>query len=319
MIMRAFFLPLALLLGGKVISQPVDSLVTTASLKEHVTALAHDSMKGRLTTSRELYNAAVYIEKEFKKAGLKPVRGNSGYFWKYYHRGDPGTPGVAANVMGEIPGDTGKLVIFSAHFDHIGTTQRGIFHGAQLATGPDSIYNGANDNASGVAALIELARYYAARKTNEYTVLFIAFSGEETGLTGSILFARETDFSKLVKVINIDMIGRPARELGGEPLIAGIETNNIRKQLNRNLFAADKSYGRNFFHNDPFTRENLAFRGDHASFFFTKGLESFMIMGSSPNDPYYHSVKDETGAMDFIFLQRMVKAIALACEPLLRK
>lgn len=319
MMRRIFILFPLLLLGGKVISQPVDSLVTTASLKEHITALAHDTMKGRLTTSRELYNAAVYIEKEFKEAGLKPVRGNSGYFWKYYHSGKTGVPGVAANVMGEIPGDTNKLVIFSAHFDHIGTTRRGIFQGAQVSNGPDSIYNGANDNASGVAALIELARYYNARKTNEYTVLFIAFSGEEAGLTGSQLFARQINRSKLLTVVNMEMLGRPARELGGEPLITGIETNNIRKQLNRNLFAADKSYGRNFFHNDPFTRESLAFRGDHASFFFTKGLVSFMIMGSSPNDPYYHSTGDEAGTIDFAFLHRMVKAIALACEPLLRK
>lgn len=306
-----------LICAGKTYAQPVDSIITLASLKAHVAALSHDSMKGRITTSRELYNAAVYIEKEFKNAGLKPVYGNGGYFWKYYHRGNPGLPGVAANVMGGIPGDTGKTVIFSAHFDHIGTTERGIWVGAQFGDKYDTIFNGANDNASGVAALIELAKYYAARKTNEYSVIFIAFSGEEPGLIGSQLFAKEVKADDVALAINMDMIGRPAMEAWKKPFLTGEGHRNLLAKMNKNLFAADASYRKQYFSSDPFPSAMLASRSDNASF-TAKGITAISIMCSSPRDPYYHSVNDEIETINFPFLHEVVKAIALACEPLLR-
>lgn len=317
--LRSIILFCFLCCSGKIFSQQhIDSIITLASLKENVTALAHDSMKGRLTTSPELYNAAVYIQEQFKKAGLKPVDGNDGFFWKYYHRGKPGTPGVAANVMGAIQGDTGKIVIFSAHFDHVGTIQRGIMDGAQIGDRYDTIYNGANDNASGVAALIELAKYYAARKTHEYSVLFIAFSGEEAGLIGSRLFAREVEPGGVALVINMDMIGRPAREAGRKPFVTGTRPYKILAAMNRNLYAADAAFGKHYFESDPFPKSMLDVRSDHASF-EAKGIQAVSVMTSSPNDKYYHSPNDETGTIDFPFLHKVAKAIALACEPLLRK
>jgi len=84
------------------------------------------------------------------------------------------------NVMGALKGNESadSIVVFSAHYDHIGMDQPGYYV-------EDSVYNGANDNASGVSTIIELAKYYSALKGNKYTILFIAFSGEEMGLLGS--------------------------------------------------------------------------------------------------------------------------------------
>lgn len=296
---------------------PIDSIITVASLKENVTALAHDSMQGRLTASVPLFRAALYIEQQFKNAGLKKVSGYQDFFWRYRftaHSG--GQAGLAVNVVGALPGDSAKVVIFTAHYDHIGTTNFGILRGAAPGNRKDSIYNGANDNATGVAALIELAKYYAARKTNKYALVFIAFSGEEAGMVGSATYIHEIDPRFIIKVINLEMLGRPSFGSREGAFLAGGDFERFRKQMNSNLYAADPTFGKRHFSYDPYPESFLYRRSDSYSF-FRKGVNAFTIMATSPHDEYYHSVNDEVNTINFGFLHKNVKAIALACEPFL--
>ena len=114
---------------------------------------------------------------------------------------------TAHNVIGYIDNNAGSTVILGAHFDHLGYGEDG---GSLLRTGEHLIHNGADDNASGTAALIELARMLKVSKIKNTNFLFIAFSGEELGLFGSKYFADNPtiDLKSVNYMINMDMVGR---------------------------------------------------------------------------------------------------------------
>lgn len=116
------------------------------------------------------------------------------------------TTDTGYNAVGLLRGESDTAVIIGAHYDHLGWgggTSR--YHGPE-----QQIHNGADDNASGVAALLELARHFAARPQSHYSIVFIAFSGEEEGILGSSYFARHmtVDSTRIRMMINMDMIGR---------------------------------------------------------------------------------------------------------------
>ena len=108
------------------------------------------------------------------------------------------------NVVGMIPGRrSDEFVLFSAHYDHIGIRQE---------LDGDSIANGANDDASGTTAVVTLARYFAERGTPERTLLFAAFTAEESGGYGSQYCSTQPAPDQIVAMFNISMNGKPARE-----------------------------------------------------------------------------------------------------------
>jgi len=111
------------------------------------------------------------------------------------------------NVAGYIDNGAPTTVILGAHFDHLGYGEDG---NSMLRTGEKLIHNGADDNASGTAALIELARILKSTKTKSNNYLFIAFSGEELGLYGSKYFTEHPtiDLNTINYMINMDMVGR---------------------------------------------------------------------------------------------------------------
>src|SRR5690606_13434704 len=98
------------------------------------------------------------------------------------------------NVVGMLPGKSKpqEYVIFSAHYDHIGIID---------AVGQDSVANGADDDASGVSAVISLANYYKKRNDNARTLLFVAFTAEEMGLVGSTYFSTQINADEVVAMI----------------------------------------------------------------------------------------------------------------------
>ena len=91
------------------------------------------------------------------------------------------------------------MVIISAHYDHIGTKKEGE---------GDLIFNGANDDATGVTGVLALAKYFKKKNSNERTIVFIAFTAEEMGLIGSTHFGKGIDASKFVAGINLEMMGK---------------------------------------------------------------------------------------------------------------
>lgn len=185
--------------------------ITATTVRAHVAYLAGDELRGRYTPSRGLATAADYIATTFRSAGLQPGSDSKTFLQRWPCTGvDSGQ--WPANVIALLPGSdsrrAGEWVVVSAHYDHVGV-------GFPDATG-DSIYNGADDNASGTAGLLEVARALASLpKAPPRSVAFVAVSGEELGLMGSAYFVahRPTAIGEMVADINLDMLGRNAPDM----------------------------------------------------------------------------------------------------------
>jgi Zn-dependent M28 family amino/carboxypeptidase len=297
----------------------LDSIINASEAKKLVEYLASDSMKGRLTGSKEMTDAARFIASEFEKSGTKSFAGLNGYLVPFqFSKNDQSFLGL--NVIAALQGKTkpNEVIMFSAHYDHIGT---GSANGDLFRVPPehtDSIYNGANDDASGVAAVILLARYFALLDNNERTLVFCTFSGEELGLYGSKALSAQVQADHIKAVINIEMIGRN-RERGVHPYITGAYLSNLQTLLNDNLATVDvKKYGKHYFTPDPYSEDQLFARSDNYTF-ATLGIPAHSIMLASPNDSYYHTVHDEVKTLDFETMTQVIRAIALSAEPLARE
>lgn len=182
-----------------------------AAILRHVQVLAADSLEGRGTATVGEIKAAQYIADWFKKAGLEPKGGAGSFFQPFgtviHYEGVPHQV-TARNVAGYLDNGAEQTIIIGAHYDHLG---KGYQSGSLTADSENLIHNGADDNASGVAGLIELARYFAGNKVKEkYNLLFVAFSGEELGLLGSKFYASHPTIpmESVACMINMDMIGR---------------------------------------------------------------------------------------------------------------
>jgi hypothetical protein len=200
---------------------------TDANLRRHIEYLASPKLEGRRSGEPGATAAAGYIANQFAKLRLKPgarnANGKANFLQEFTYTPvrDPhsvavatvpaGTPNAktAYNVVGILEGRDPVLkneaIVIGAHYDHLGKGGQG-----SLAANSTDIHFGADDNASGTAAIIELARRFAADKSNKRTIVFIAFSGEEDGLFGSKNYVINPSFplEKTVAMINLDMIGR---------------------------------------------------------------------------------------------------------------
>ncbi|GIV44225.1 MAG: hypothetical protein KatS3mg035_1348 [Bacteroidia bacterium] len=202
------------------IELPHNELPNPQNLQKHVEYLAADKLEGRLAGSKGETLAAKYIQKYFRSYGLKPFPNTKSYIQNFEYRFHPNphqTPSEkdpkvqAKNVIGFLNNQSDKTFIIGAHYDHLGYNERG------HSTAPNeknAIHNGADDNASGTALLIELARLFAQNSIQEpVNFLFVAFSGEEDGLQGSKFFAdfliqNQNLVGKPVFMLNMDMVGR---------------------------------------------------------------------------------------------------------------
>lgn len=286
----------------------IDQIINADSLKRLVSILSADSMKGRLTESPEALTAARFISSEFNKAGLFQIEKSTDSIGRFIT--------VDGNVAGILPGDSLKneLVIFCAHFDHIGTLASKSFSTPPTSSpgkGNDSIYNGANDNASGMSAVIALARFYAAQTTQNRSIMFVGFTGEELGLIGSSRFANFVNPEYIMVVFNLEMLGR-----GKRPFITGAEFSDFRDILNEKLFNYDPAnYKKRFFKADD-SGQKLFFRSDNLPF-ARKRIPAHTIMATIPTDRYYHSLEDEYQTINYHSMARIVKAVAIAAETII--
>jgi hypothetical protein len=186
----------------------------------HVRYLADDALGGRLAGSFGERCAGIYIAAEFRRLGLEPAGDGGSYFQAHPlvsatnpHASSTQTGrNVVALLRGADPALAAEAVVIGAHYDHLG--DGGQF---SLAQGDRSIHNGADDNASGVAALLDVAGRLARGPKPARTIVFIAFSGEELGLLGSSHYAAHPTIplERTRAMLNMDMVGR----LGAGPLI----------------------------------------------------------------------------------------------------
>lgn len=206
------------------------------------------------------------------------------------------------NVIGMLPGKSKphEYVIFSAHYDHIGILD---------AVDQDSIANGADDDASGVSAVISLANYYKKRNDNARTLLFVAFTAEEIGLVGSKYFSTQINPDEVVAMINIEMIGKDARFGPNSLYVTGYEQSDLAKIMQRNVDNTDFT-----FHPDPYPTQNLFYRSDNASLAAVGVPAHTFATVQIDQDRYYHTVKDEVETLAIENIVASIQAIALGAR-----
>ena len=215
-------------------------------MKEDVAFLADDKLEGRETGTKGEKIAADYIAERFKSLGLEE-KGTEGYFqdFTFKPRKDPhseikfiemnsDSTITGRNILGYIDNEAAQTIVIGAHYDHLGYGGEG-----SLYRGDDkAIHNGADDNASGVAVMLNLAGKLKNVNTNN-NYLFMAFSGEEMGLLGSNYFVKNTtiDVASINYMINMDMVGRLKTD--STLAVYGTGTSPIFKQTimsNNDLF-----------------------------------------------------------------------------------
>jgi hypothetical protein len=181
-----------------------------ARMEKDVQTLADDAMQGRGIGTAGLQASAEYIAGQFRAAGLEPAGDDGGYFQSFEVQDEDGREVTVSNVLGVIPGSNAdwkdQSVVLSAHYDHLG-----LGWPDARAGNKGKIHNGANDNASGVAVLLELARTLGKTMQPARSVVFAAFTAEEAGLLGARHYVNNMQSYPLGKVmgnLNIDTVGR---------------------------------------------------------------------------------------------------------------
>jgi len=176
-----------------------ETRVDAARLMKDLEALAAPAMQGRLTGTAGSKRAQAYILEQFKQLKLQPFKG--GFEQKFAftsRRGGTQEFPDAVNLFGMLPGtvERDRYVLVTAHYDHLGARDGAVYHGA-------------DDNASGVAAMLAAARWFSARPPR-VSLLFVAFDAEEQGLQGARYFVEHppVPIERMSAVVNMDMVGR---------------------------------------------------------------------------------------------------------------
>lgn len=206
-------------------------LIQQKNLKKTISYLASDELMGRLTGSKGETKAAIYLYENLVDLGLKA----SIQPFEYNYRVNPHDENsakehiIGKNIIGYLDNGADKTIIIGAHYDHLGLNEH---HNSTLMNSDGQIHNGADDNASGTATVLELARMYATNATKEnVNYIFAFFSGEEDGLVGSKDFAEHVkdQYPNPIAMINLDMVGRLNKDkdltvggVGSSPLFGKI-------------------------------------------------------------------------------------------------
>ena len=273
-----------------------------AQIAGELGTLASDAMRGRGSGTVDELRAARYLARELRRIGISPLGDAGGYMQDvsgtFDFRGGP-KPWHTRNVIGVLKGSDAELkdqvVLLTAHLDHlgVGTPENG-----------DSIYNGADDDASGCVAVLQLARALAKGERPKRTVLFVFFGSEETGGQGNRYFLRHPPLplDHIVANLEFEMIGRPDPAVQpGELWLTGYERSNLGPELARHgaRLVADPHPAQKFFQrSDNFA---LAKRGIVAQTVSSYGLHRD-----------YHQPSDDMAHVD---LKHMEQAIASMVEP----
>ena len=297
--------------------------VTEADVRRLLGVLADDSMEGRATASRGSARAATFIAAELARYGVQPA-GDSGFFQRVpiAFEAPNGPRGLttllgslaardsvpasrradAVNVVGVIPGADpvlrDQVVLVDAHYDHlgIGPAQRG-----------DSIYNGADDDASGVVAVLEIARSLASGPPPKRTVVVAATTGEEVGLLGTRWYLQHPvrPLDAMVANLEIEMIGRPDSLAGGvgRGWLTGFERSTMGE-----LFAGaglpigpDRRLDQQFF----MRSDNIAFA--------ERGIVAHTLSSYDMHNDY-HQPTDDVSHVNFTHMTQLIDVAVRAAR-----
>jgi hypothetical protein len=263
------------------------------------TELSSDKMEGRAIFSRGIDSASKFIEKEFSKIGLQKYNNLKNFRQEFKIESNN-----ANNVIGILKGKTkpDEFVVFSAHYDHLG----------MVKSGKEKVYNGANDDASGVTAVIALANHYQKMNINERTLIFVAFTGEETGGFGAKHFSQNINADKVVAMFNIEMIGTESKWGKNSAYITGYDKSDFGKILQKNL--KDSEFK---FYPDPYPSENLFYRSDNATLAYL-GVPAHTISTSKMDiEPHYHKLDDEVSTLDLDNMTEIIISLIISSQSII--
>jgi hypothetical protein len=263
-----------------------------AGLKQTVSVLSSDSLEGRLTGSIGEKKAASYLVNQLQSIGVRSFEKQYVFPFIYSYKSNPhDTSSVGSvditgmNVVGFLDNGREQTIVIGAHYDHLGRNEH---HNSTDINGFGEIHNGADDNASGVAAILEIARKLMGNDITESSnFVFAFFSGEEDGLVGSKAFLEDSLFEslKISCMLNLDMVGRMdslnklhVGGFGTSPVFPPtLSTNNL---FNLSLAIDSSGVG----------------PSDHTSFYFKNIPVLFFFTGTHED---YHKPSDDVEKVNF--------------------
>jgi len=287
---------------------PAKSTVSEESVRRYMNGLASDEMRGRGSATPDELRAAQYIASQLKLLKIKPAGDDGGYLqtvkFQRRQRGNPSAPPADAtttNVIGIIPGSDPKLsketILLSAHLDHLGVRE---------GMPGDNIFNGADDDASGVTAVLELAEALSKGPRPKRTVVFALFGSEEIGGYGARYFQEHppVPVDSFVANLEFEMIGRPDAAVAPHTLwLTGYERSDLGAQLAAHgaRLVADPHPEQHFFQrSDNYV---LARKGIIAHTVSSYGLHSD-----------YHRPSDDLSRVDFAHMTEAIASMVVPVE-----
>jgi Predicted aminopeptidases len=299
-------------------SPAAGTAIDEADVRRILSALADDSMQGRLAGTAGADRAAAYIDREMRSIALTPA-GDSGYYQKVALAVTGNSLSVldsfdalaalptdqrriGYNMIGAVRGSDpvlrDQIVVIAAHYDHLGIG---------MPVNGDSIYNGADDDASGVTAVLEIARSMIAGPRPRRTMVFIATTGEEEGILGTQWYVKHPEFplSKMVAEMEVEMIGRPDSLAGGPG--KGWLTGYDRSTMGDMLKAAGVPIVP-----DPYPQMHFYERSDNIVF-AQMGIPAHTLSSYNLHSDY-HRPSDEVSRIDFAHVTAVVRAGAMAAR-----
>ncbi|HLL75537.1 MAG TPA: alpha/beta fold hydrolase [Pyrinomonadaceae bacterium] len=276
---------------------PRSDVLDAAQLLADARTLSSDEMQGRETGTEGGRRARAYVAARFKEAGLKPFGASYLQTFQFSYRRTAGLR-EGANVVGYARGTArpDRYIVVSAHYDHVGVRE-------------GQVYNGADDNASGVAGLLALAAHFS-RRPPKHSIIFAAFDAEEDRMIGATRFVAEppVDLKQIALNVNLDMIGRNER---GELYAAGAHHHPFLKPLVARV-ASRAPVKLLQGHDDPKLGQNdWTFQSDHAA--FHRAGVPFLYFGVEDHRDY-HRPTDDFENLSPEFFVRAAETVLAAVE-----
>ena len=265
-----------------------DPVLNTGKLIADLEYISSDETEGRLVGSEGNAKARAYILNRFEEIGLPAFEGSYTHEFNITRRNGDELTGT--NLLGIVEGESDSVIVISAHYDHVGIRD-------------SLIYNGADDNASGTAALIAIADYFVQSSKPKHTLVFAAFDAEEGGLRGARALVSDSVFlDKVVLNVNMDMIAQnTVNELYAvgtyhypnlKPILESVETGDISL-----LFGHDTPEDGN---------QDWTGASDHGPF-HAQGVP-FVYFGVEDHE-HYHQHTDEFQTIPQEFYKKSVQVI----------
>ena len=259
-------------------------------LTKHVYVLASDSLRGRDAGSDDAAKAADYIVRQFKEIGVIP------YFREGWYQYFEKNGNTYKNIVGVIPGSDPVLkneyIVIGAHYDHLGVKN-------------GKIYNGADDNASGTATVIEMARILKSRQSQlKRSIIVVTFDAEEKGLWGSNYLSEQLDLSKIKLMMSVDMVGWLHK--GKTLRLHGAATIKDGKRL------LEKEAEKMQLDVDAYSFETSVFGATDTRGFAMKNVPTLYVTTGLKSP--YHRPEDDAELIDYQGMDRITSYLANVTE-----